>query len=90
MLFANDIVLVCHTKPELSRQVSRWKKTVLEEKGFKISRTKTEFLQFNGEEDLDDMKMDEEIIKRVQAFQYQGTHVSDHICQPCSATRKRM
>ena len=64
MLFADDIVLVCKTKPELRRRLSRWK-TALEEKGFKISRTKTEYFQFNVYEDLDDMKMDEEIIKKV-------------------------
>ena len=40
MLFADDIVLVCKTKEELRRQLSRWKKA-LEEKGFKISKTKT-------------------------------------------------
>ena len=76
MLFADDIVLVCETKPELRRQLSRWKK-VLEEKGFRISRTKTEYLQFNDYEDLEDMKMDEEIIKKVKAFKYLGTHVSE-------------
>ena len=70
------IVLVCKTKPELRRQRSRWK-TALEEKDFKISRKKTEYLQFNDYEDLDDMIMDEEIIKKVQAFKYLGTHVSE-------------
>ena len=76
MLFADDIVLVCRTKTELRRQLSTWKRA-LEEKGFKISRSKTEYLQFNDFEDLDDMKMDEEIIKKVPAFKYLGTHVSE-------------
>ena len=71
MWFADDIVLVCKKKSELRR----WK-TALEEKGFKISRTKAEYLQFNDYQDLDDMKVDEEIIKKVQAFKYLGTHVS--------------
>ena len=78
MLFADDVMLVCKTNPQLNRQLSRWK-TALEEKGFKISRTKTEYLQINDDEDLDDMKMDEEIIKKVQAFKYLGgMHVSDY------------
>ena len=64
MLFADDIVLVCERKLELRRQLSRWNK-VLKEKGFQISKTKTEYLQFTDYEDLDDMKKDEEIIKKV-------------------------
>ena len=51
--------------------------TALEEKGFKISKTRTEYLQFNDCKDLDDMKMDEEIIKKVQALKYLVTHVSE-------------
>ena len=43
MLFADDIVLVCKTKAELGGKLSRWKK-VLEDRGFKISRTKTEYV----------------------------------------------
>jgi len=68
--------VTCKTKPELRRKLSRWK-TALEEKSFKISRTKTEYLQFNDYEDLEDIKMDEEIIKKVQVFMYLGTHVSE-------------
>ena len=64
MLFADDIVLVCKIKPELRRRLSRWR-TALEENGFKTSRTKTEYFQFNDYEDLDGMKMGEEIIKKV-------------------------
>eukprot|EP00795_Rhopilema_esculentum_P005205 gene5205-342_t len=63
-LFADDIVTVCETEAELRRRLSRWKRA-LEEKGFKINRTKTEYLQFNDFEDLGDMRMDEEIIKKI-------------------------
>ena len=76
MVRSYDIVLVCKTKPELRRQLSRWK-TALEEKDVKISRTKAEYLQFNDYEDLDHMKMDEEVNKKVQVFKYLGTHVSE-------------
>ena len=69
MLFADDIVLVRKTKAELGGKLSRWKK-VLEDKGFKISRTKTEYLWFNGRADGEEMRMDDEIIKRVPAFKY--------------------
>ena len=42
-----------------------------------MSRTKTEYLQFNDQDDEEGMAMDNEIIKRVQAFKYLGTHVSE-------------
>ena len=45
MLFADDIVLVCKTKAEFRRQLSRWK-NALDEEEFKINRTKTEYLIF--------------------------------------------
>ncbi|KAK4324483.1 hypothetical protein Pmani_004890 [Petrolisthes manimaculis] len=67
MLFADDIVLVCKTKAELKRELSRWRRA-LEDRGFKISRTKTEYLQFNDNEDDEEMRMDDESIKRVAAF----------------------
>eukprot|EP00795_Rhopilema_esculentum_P014763 gene14763-5870_t len=76
MLFADDIVIVCKIKAELRKRLSRWKRA-LEEKGFTISRTKTEYLQPNDFEDLDDMRMDEEIIKKIPAFKYLGTHVTE-------------
>ncbi|KAK4317682.1 hypothetical protein Pmani_011243 [Petrolisthes manimaculis] len=66
MLFADDIVLVCKTKAELKRELSRWRRA-LEDRGFKISRTKTEYLQFNDNEDDEEMRMDEESIKRVSS-----------------------
>ncbi|KAK4299957.1 hypothetical protein Pmani_027812 [Petrolisthes manimaculis] len=69
MLFADDIVLVCKTKAELKRELSRWRRA-LEDRGFKISRTKTEYLQFNDNEDDEEMRMDDESIKRVAAFKY--------------------
>ena len=50
MLFADDIVIVCKTKAELWKRLSRWKRA-LEEKGFKIGRMKTEYLQLNDFED---------------------------------------
>ncbi|KAK4316667.1 hypothetical protein Pmani_012193 [Petrolisthes manimaculis] len=39
MLFADDIVVVCKTKAELKRELSRWRRA-LEDRGFKISRIK--------------------------------------------------
>ncbi|KAK9159062.1 hypothetical protein Scep_005636 [Stephania cephalantha] len=43
MLFADDIVLVDETKDGVNRKLELWRNT-LESKGFKLSRTKTEYL----------------------------------------------
>jgi Reverse transcriptase (RNA-dependent DNA polymerase). len=46
MLFADDIVLVDETKSGLNAKLEVWRET-LETKGFKISRTKTEYMECN-------------------------------------------
>nr|XP_027220892.1 uncharacterized protein LOC113813143 [Penaeus vannamei] len=50
MLFADDIVLVCKTKESLREKLSQWKRA-LEDRGLKISRTKSEYLSFNDFEE---------------------------------------
>ena len=49
MLFADDIVLVDETKGGLTEKLERWRHK-LEYRGFKLSRSKTEYLRcgFNG------------------------------------------
>ena len=46
MLFADDIVLVAETMEEANSKLEEWRKA-LEGKGLRISRTKTEYLQYN-------------------------------------------
>ena len=50
MLFENDIVLIEETRDGVSVQLEVWRQT-LESKGFKLSKTKTEYLEckFSGE-----------------------------------------
>nr|XP_027231091.1 uncharacterized protein LOC113822749 [Penaeus vannamei] len=76
MLFADDIVLVCNTKESLREKLSQWKRA-LEDRGLKISRTKSEYLSFNDFEEENGVEMDDEIIKRVPAFKYLGSHVTE-------------
>ncbi|XP_019230933.1 PREDICTED: uncharacterized protein LOC109211809 [Nicotiana attenuata] len=44
MLFANDIVLIDETRGGVNERLEVWKQT-LESKGFKLNRTKTEYLE---------------------------------------------
>ncbi|XP_070008137.1 secreted RxLR effector protein 78-like [Nicotiana sylvestris] len=50
MLFADDIVLIDDMRDGVNAQLEVWRQT-LESKGFKLSRTKTEYLEckFSGE-----------------------------------------
>ena len=46
MLFAYDIVLIDETKYEVNIKLKVWREA-LESKGFRISRTKTEYIKYN-------------------------------------------
>ena len=46
MLFADDIVLIDETKSGVNAKLDVWRE-VQESKGFKISRTKTEYMKYN-------------------------------------------
>ena len=76
MLFADDIVLVDETKSGVERKLELWR-DALETKGFKISRTKTEYMHCNfsgrvNENNLD-VKIDNEFIPKKQIFKYLGS-----------------
>ena len=43
MLFADDVVLVDESRAEVNRKLELWRRT-LESKGFRLSRTKTEYM----------------------------------------------
>ena len=49
MLFADDIVLIDETKYGVNAKLDVWRE-VLESKGFKISRTKIEYIKYNFSE----------------------------------------
>jgi hypothetical protein len=44
MLFADDVVLVDESREGVNRKLEFWRQT-LESKGFRISRTKTEYMR---------------------------------------------
>ena len=57
MLFADDIVIRKETREEVDQRLESWK-YVLERRGIKASRSKTEYLCINGGNDDKTVKMD--------------------------------
>jgi hypothetical protein len=46
MLFANNVVLVDESKTEIDQKLELWRRT-LETKGFRLSKSKTEYMKCN-------------------------------------------
>ena len=77
MMYADDVVLCAETKEELEQKLEAWRKA-LEDRGMKISRTKTEYLQLSTHmNDNEDIVLDGEIIKKVERFKYLGSLVEE-------------
>ena len=68
MIIAKGIVLLSKTKAGLGRKHSMCKRA-LENRGFKIKRTKTKYLTFNTDEIGDEIKMNK-VIKKVAGLKY--------------------
>ena len=75
MLFADDIVLVDESEAGLASKLELWRGT-LEGKGFRLSRTKTEYVKFNfwisGVQDSE-LQLGEISIPRKECFKYLGS-----------------
>jgi hypothetical protein len=74
MLFADDVALISESRPVLQTKLDGWR-VALENKGLKISRTKTEFMVFGPDFDQggEDPAFDGTPVKRVPRFRYLGT-----------------
>ncbi|XP_070002243.1 uncharacterized protein [Nicotiana sylvestris] len=76
LLFADDIVLIDETRGGVNERLEIWRHT-LESKGFKLIRTKTEYLEckFSGvtQEADGDVKLDTQVISRRESFKYLGS-----------------
>ncbi|XP_070011359.1 uncharacterized protein [Nicotiana sylvestris] len=76
MLFADDIVLTNETRGGVNERLEIWCHT-LESKGFKLSRTKTEYLEckfssVTGEADMV-ARLDSQVIPKRESFKYLGS-----------------
>ncbi|XP_070055294.1 uncharacterized protein [Nicotiana tomentosiformis] len=76
MLFAVDIVLIDKPQDSANAQLEEWKQT-LGSKGFKLSRTKTKYLEwkFCGETQggEGEVRLDSQVIPRRGSFKYIGS-----------------
>ena len=78
MLFADDIVLCDMEREDVEQKLEDWRK-VLEDRGLKISRKKTEYMKVNCNRE-GEIKMQGEQLKRVEKFKYLGSMVTED-CQ---------
>ncbi|XP_065881565.1 uncharacterized protein [Euphorbia lathyris] len=76
MLFADDIVLVDETKEGVERKLELWRQT-LESRGFKLSRSKTEYLEckFSGHRSREagTITLDGRVVQVSDCFRYLGS-----------------
>nr|XP_009788851.1 PREDICTED: uncharacterized protein LOC104236591 [Nicotiana sylvestris] len=73
ILFADDIVLIDETRSGVNTRLEVWR-LPLESKGFKLSRTKAEYLECkfcNGTHEADvEVKLDAQVIPKRASFKY--------------------
>ena len=79
ILFTDDIIFIDETKGGLNKKLERWRHS-LESRGFRLSRSKTEYLRckFNGvERDDGEVTMGGVVVPRVEKFKYLGSIVEE-------------
>ncbi|XP_060178388.1 uncharacterized protein LOC132608378 [Lycium barbarum] len=76
MLFADDIVLIDESRSGVNARLEVWRQT-LESKGFKLSRTKTEYIECKfrdgSQVENEDVQLDTEVISKKVSFKYLGS-----------------
>ena len=73
MLFTDNIVLIDENKSRVNAKLDVWRE-ILESNGFKISRTKTEYIKYNFSENrntnVETVKIASQEIRRSEKFRY--------------------
>ena len=74
MLFTNDVVLVDESQAGVNRKLELWRQT-LESKGFRLSRTKTEYMRcdFGGVVQEGDVSLEGQVVPKKDTFRYLGS-----------------
>ena len=75
MLFADDVVLVDESVSGVTQKLELWRQ-ILESKGFKLSRSKTEYMKCafstTGHED-GEVRLDGQVVPKMDTFRYLGS-----------------
>ena len=71
MLFADDVVLVDESRTGVNQKLELWRET-LESKGFRLSRTKTEYMRcdFGSTREEEDISLEGQVVPRKDIFRY--------------------
>jgi hypothetical protein len=72
MLFADDVVLVDDSRTGVNRKLELWRHT-LESKGFRLSRTKTEYMRCDfsvTRHEEGDISLDGQVVAKNDTFRY--------------------
>jgi hypothetical protein len=75
MLFADDVVLVDDSRAGVNRKLELWRHT-LESKGFRLSRTKTEYMRCDfsaTRHEERDVSLDGQVVAKKDTFRYLGS-----------------
>ena len=75
MLFADDVVLVDKSRAGVNRKLELWRRT-LESKGFRLSRTKTEYMMCDfsaSRHEGSDVSFDGQVVAHKDTFRYLGS-----------------
>lgn len=75
MLFADDVVLVDDSRTGVNRKLELWRRT-LESKGFRLSRTKTEYMRCSfstTRHEEGEVSLDGQVVPEKDTFRYLGS-----------------
>ena len=79
MLFADDVVLVDDSRTGVNRKLELWRQT-LESKGFRLSRTKTEYMMCGFSTtscEEEEVSLDGQVVPRKDTFRYLGSMLQE-------------
>lgn len=81
LLYADDVALISDNEQEAQDSLDHWRRS-LEPNGLRISRTKTEYMVLNFSADKSstthtELKLDGEILPRVNKFKYLGSVIAE-------------
>jgi hypothetical protein len=75
MLFADDVVLIDDSRAGVNRKLELWRRT-LESKGFRLSRTKTEYMRCSfstTRHEEEEVRLDGQVVPEKDTFRYLGS-----------------